>query len=123
METINGERATIQATYGFGHTDWNVRAFFLEHLAQAVSESFGGFRFTTGTGFWRSDGNGDPPFTGEVFEEDTVTLHVTVSGDPDSAVSIIRAASMEAKARTAGEVPMQWVNVEVTQSEARHFEM
>jgi hypothetical protein len=113
METINGKRHTIAATFGFGHVDWSVREYFLEHLAQAVCESFGGFRYTTGTGFWTADGNSEPPFTGEIFEEDSVTLHVTVTGDVESAVSILRAAAVEAKQKTSGDVPMQWVNVEM----------
>jgi hypothetical protein len=123
METINGERHTIAATFGFGHVDWNVREFFLEHLAEAVCESFGGFRYSTGTGFWTADGNSEPPFTGEIFEEDSVTLHVTVTGDVESAVSILQAAAVEAKQKTSGDVPMQWVNVEVTQCTAHHFKM
>lgn len=123
MDAIDGERHTIAATFGYGHTDWNVREFFLEHLAQAVSESFGGFRYTTGTGFWTADGNSEPPFTGEIYEEDSVTLRVTVTGDVDSAVSILQAAAVEAKQKTTGNVPMEWVNVEVTHSEAHHFKM
>lgn len=123
METINGERHTIAATFGFGHVDWNVREFFLEHLAQAVSESFGGFRYTTGTGFWTADGNSEPPFTGELFEEDTVTIHVTVTGDVESAVSILQAAAVEAREKTTGEVPLQWVNVEAWETQAFHFDM
>jgi hypothetical protein len=122
-DSIDGKRHTIALTFGYGHVDWNEREFFLEHLAQSVSESFGGFRFTTGTGFWRADGNGNAPHTGELFEEDTVTLHVTVTGDVASAVSILQAAAVEAKQKTTGDVPMEWVNVEVTQSEAHHFKM
>lgn len=123
MDSIDGQRHTIAATFGFGHVDWNVREFFLGHLSQSVSESFGGFRYTTGTGFWTADGNSEPPFTGEIFEEDAVTLRVTVTGDVDSAVSILQAAAVEAKQKTTGDVPMEWVNVEVTQSEAHHFKM
>jgi hypothetical protein len=123
MDSINGERHTIAATFGYGHTAWNVREFFLGHLSQSVCESFGGFRYTTGTGFWTADGNSEPPFTGEIFQEDSVTLHVTVTGDVESAVSILQAAAVEAKQKTTGDVPMEWVNVEVTQSEAHHFKM
>jgi len=122
-DSIDGQRHTIALTFGYGHTDWNVREFFVRHLAQSVSESFGGFRFTTGTGFWRADGNGSAPHTGELFEEDCVTLVVTITGDVDSAVQILRASAMAAKKRTAGDVPMEWVNVEVTQSQAHHFKM
>jgi len=116
MDSISGERQTIAATFGFGHVDWSVREYFLEHLAQSVSESFGGFRFTTGTGFWR-------PHTGELFEEDTVTLHVTVTGDVESAVSILQAACIEARNNTTGDVPLAWVNVETWETEAFHFDM
>ena len=123
MQTINGERHKIALTFGYGHTDWNVREYFLGHLANAVCESFGGFRYTTGTGFWTADGNSEPPFTGEIFEEDSVTLIVTVEESPESAVSILRASAMEAKNQTAGDVPMEWVNVEITQAQAAHFKM
>jgi len=109
-DSIHGERHTIALTFGYGHTDWNAREFFIRHLAQSVSESFGGFRFTTGTGFWREDGNGNAPHTGELFEEETVTLHVTVTGDVESAVSILQAACIEARNNTTGDVPLAWVN-------------
>lgn len=123
MDTVNGERHKIELAFGYGHSEWNLREFFLRHLTQTISESFGGFRFETGTGFWRSDGNSEAPFTGELFEEDTVTVTVTVDGDPESAVSILRAACVESKRKTDGDVPMEWVNVEVTQCEAHHFKM
>ena len=123
MQTINGERHKIALTFGYGHTDWNVREYFLRHLPEAVCESFGGFRYTTGTGFWTADGNSEPPFTGEIFEEDSVTLIVTVEESPESAVSILRASAIEAKNQTAGDVPMEWVNVEITQAQAAHFKM
>lgn len=122
-ESIDGERHTIALTFGYGHTDWNIREFFLRHLAQTVSEDFGGFRYKTGVGFWRADGNSEPPHTGEIFEEDTVTLHVTVQNDPEQAVYMLQEACKYAKHATNGDVPMEWVNVEVTQSEAHHFKM
>jgi len=123
MATISGQRHTIAVTFGYGHTDWNVQEFFLEHLAETVSEDFGGFRYTKGTGFWRSDGNSEPPFTGELFEEKTVTLYLTVDNDPNHAVYMLREACDFAKHATKGNVPMQWINVEVTQSQAHHFKM
>lgn len=123
MDSINGERHTIAATFGYGHSDWAMREFFLDHLAQAVCESFGGFRYTTGTGFWTADGNSEPPFTGQLFEEDTVTLHVTVTGDVESAVQILQAAAVEAREKTTGEVPLAWVNVETWETKAFHFDM
>jgi len=123
METINGERHTIALTFGYGHTDWNVRDFFLDHLTKTVSRDFGGFRFTTGTGFWTDDGNSEPPFKGEIFEEDTVTLVVTVQDDPEFAVYMLQEACRYAKHATDGDVPMEWVNVEITQTQAAHFKM
>jgi hypothetical protein len=123
METIKGERHTITATFGFGHIDWNIREFFLGYLADSISADFGGCRFTEGTGIWREDGNGEPPHKGEIFEEDTVSLHVTVQDDPTHAVYMIREACRYARHATSGDVPIEWVNVEVTQSQAHHFKM
>jgi len=123
MQTINGKRHTITATFGFGHVDWNVHEFFIEHLAKTVSRDFGGFRFETGTGVWRDDGNSEPPFTGELFEEKTVTLYLTVDNDPNHAVYMLREACDFAKHATKGNVPMEWINVEITQCTVSHFKM
>jgi len=122
-DSIEGPRHTIRLTFGYAHTKWNVREFFIDKLAKQVSRDFGGFRYNTGTGFWRDDGNTSPPYNDELFEEDTVTLIVTVDVDSNFAVTMLREACRYAKHATEGDVPMEWVNVEVTQAEAHHFKM
>jgi hypothetical protein len=122
METINGKRHTLTLSFGYGHTDWHVDQFF-RSLHEQLVKDFGGLRTNKGVGLWASDGNTNPPYTGEIYGEDVVTITVTVDVDPEFATHLIQEACRYAKHRTEGDVPMEWVNVEVTQTEAHHFKM
>jgi hypothetical protein len=123
MNTLTGERHKLEITFGYGHVDWNVREFFVANLPPLLTEKFGGFRTDRGTGYWRMDGNQSPPYSGELMEEDSVTVTITTDEDVNTAMAHIRLICRKAKRQTEGDVPMEWVNVEVTECQARHFAM
>lgn len=121
MSTIEGTRNRVEATFGYGHTDWKVRRYFYRHLVPLLSGKFGGLRMEKGDGFWRADGNSTAPYTGELFEEVSVTITFVTDLPTKRAVSILRKAATLAKEKTTGNVPLEWVNVEVTEVDVHHF--
>jgi hypothetical protein len=123
METLEGDRYKFSVVFGYGHTDWNVSNFF-RLLEEEMTLYFGGCRVETKRGLWRADGNNETaPYTGELYEEDSVEVTIVTDVAPEKATRRIRAAARHSKNYTEGDVPMEWVNVEITQAQAAHFKM
>lgn len=122
METLDGERVKISLVIGYGHTDWNV-SDFLRKLDEEITTLFGGCRVDSKRGLWREDGNSTQPFNGELFEEDSVEFTILTDLDAETAIQQIRVSCNNCKYATPGDVPVEWINVEVTQVDCHHFKM
>ena len=122
MERISGDRVKISITIGYPHTDWN-ESEFLTRLEERITRRFGGCRVESKRGLWREDGNSTQPHTGELFEEDSVEFTLVTDRDVVEATRQVEGACIYAKVYTDGDVPVEWVNVETTQVQARHFKM
>lgn len=122
MDSITGDRVKISLVIGYGHTDWHEDEF-LYALEEQITQHFGGCRVESKRGLWRSDGNGSFPHTGELFEEDSVEFTILTDLPVEQATDMVEFSTRQAAELTGGQVPIEWVNVEVTQAQAHHFKM
>lgn len=94
-------------------------ADFLTRAAELLSEVTGGLTVLDGTGIWREDGNGQPPYTAPMASENsyTLTFVVTPGEDPgiDEYKDLIRLAQTETQA------DISWVNAEIEPVSVDHF--
>jgi hypothetical protein len=92
---------------------------FVERACELISEVTGGLTVLGGTGIWREDGNGQPPYTAAMDSEQATVLTFVVSPQEDPGIEefkdLIRLAQTETKAN------ISWVNAEIEPVYCDHF--
>lgn len=91
---------------------------YVREVAEVLSTLTGGLTIRPTTGVWRSDGNGDAPYVGDLEVEDGYEISfLTGVGEPDLPTfkNIFREVQSELG------TPIEWISTEVTPVYADHF--
>ncbi|AUO79278.1 hypothetical protein [Salinibacter phage M31CR41-2] len=121
METRN----RISITFGADNEE-NRAALnrFVDSVERSLTRNTGGMKRIEHSGSWRTDGNTEPPYNGELVQEPAITLSFVTNTDADRMLSVLKAVIRdEANRAELSSEAMQWVNVEIEPVHVDHFDL
>lgn len=125
MSNLKGDRFRYTFTVG---CEWNYNVIYMDELIDNVVERLsrvtGGMKRMDHDGLWREDGNGNPPYEGELVSEPATSISFVSNDVPDVMLPYVKGLFRDAAFKMPMECDfMQWVNVEVERVEVHHFDL
>jgi hypothetical protein len=120
------ERTRFSITFG-AEKESNRKALnrFIDSVERELTRNTGGMKRIEHSGSWRTDGNSEAPYTGELTREPAVTLSFVTDVDSERMLSVIKAVVRDEADRQdlLSSEAMRWVNVEMEPVRVSHFDL
>jgi len=108
-------------TIAIGCNDAGELDEYTDRLVEEISRFTAGATVLHGAGYWRTDGNGSAPYTGDLQVESNRTVTFVTDMDRGRALDALKtkARTVHAELRPEG---IEWLNVEAESVEVEHFD-
>jgi len=124
-DALSGNRKRITFTFG-ADNERNAPKLskFADELLPRITKITAGAKVNYHDGVWRSDGNTEPPFTGEHVREPALSISFGTPHDVENVLSAVKAQIRETAQEMFDDPSfMQWVNVEIEPVSVHHFDL
>ena len=115
-DSLSGNRTRFRFVFGVPFGETHTKTF--NHLIERITKVTAGCTVIDARGIWREDGNGNPPYIGDIDDEHSIIIEF-VTGRFDVLRHVKRIVR---EVHREFDPPFRWVNVEMSSVHVDHFD-